>query len=473
MDVLLNSLSYVFWVVLALGILVFVHELGHFLAARLFGMRVDAFSLGFPPNIFKRKVGQTEYRIGAVPLGGYVKIAGMVDESLDASGVVSEPQPDEYRAKPVWQRVVVITAGVVFNLVLAGLIFIGLAMAYGRAYTPAENVRLEVLEGSIAHEMGLRSGDRVVAVGGQPIVAFEEVLDPSALARTPYTVTVERDGEEVTLTGPEQLMTRLSRAQRALGDDAGLAEIFGAGPRLPAVLGGVVAGSAAAEAGLRAGDRIVALGETPIDSWNDITRAVQASGGEPMRVVWERPDSLVAAGDPAPVARADGVARFEGTITPRASGERYLLGVQNAPDALGVRYERLGPLEAVEAGVERAVASTTLYVAVVGRLFTGRENFRENVGGPLMIAKQTKEAADRGADAFWVFVAMLSIALAVFNILPIPALDGGHLMFLLYEAIARREPSLKVRIAVQQVGMVLILALMAFVIFNDAARWFG
>ncbi|MEM8559717.1 MAG: site-2 protease family protein, partial [Bacteroidota bacterium] len=170
MEFLLTAFSYVFWVVIALGILVFVHELGHFLAARAFGMRVDKFSIGFPPKLFGKKVGDTEYVIGATPLGGYVKIAGMIDESMDADFVGSEPQPDEFRSKPVWQRIVVITAGVIFNLIFAWLVYIGLAWGYGDSYIPAENVeQVYVAEGSIAYEMGLRTGDRVVAVNGDPL----------------------------------------------------------------------------------------------------------------------------------------------------------------------------------------------------------------------------------------------------------------------------------------------------------------
>ncbi|HEX8384935.1 MAG TPA: site-2 protease family protein, partial [Rubricoccaceae bacterium] len=232
----LDTLSYFFWVALALGILVFVHEMGHFLAARLFGMRVDAFSLGFAPNLFKRTIGQTEYRLGLIPLGGYVKIAGMVDESLDTDALrepeldaagqpvldrkgepvyrPTPPQADEFRAKPVWQRMVVISAGVVFNLILAFLIYSALALTYGRAYTPAENVRLDVVEGSVAEEMGLRTGDRVVAVNGEPVEQFEEVFTPSTLGADPLRLTVQRGAETVDLTGPESLMTRLSQAQR-------------------------------------------------------------------------------------------------------------------------------------------------------------------------------------------------------------------------------------------------------------------
>lgn len=492
---LLNFLSYFFWVALALGILVFVHELGHFLTARWFGMRVDAFSIGFPPTIFKRQKGETEYRLGAIPLGGYVSIAGMIDESLDEESVTSEPEPDEYRAKPVWQRMIVISGGVIFNLIFALIVFIGLAYFMGSAYTPAQDVALEVSEGTIAEEIGLRTGDRVLSINGEEITALEQIYDPALLAaEDPLRTTVVRGADTVRLEGPPSLLTRLSRAQReaeASGEDVSFSRVFGALPQQPTVIGRVMVGSAADDAGVRPGDRIVRIGDREVNSWSDLTAAMKASNGEAVTVVWLRPDSLAVTGDRVlPEADSDraseqvavmpsagpsepGMTRFEETVTPTRSGGSYRLGVTSDPDALGRRYMRLGPGEAVAAGVSQAWDLLALNATMIGRLVTGRESVRENVGGPLIIAKQTKEAADAGGAVFWRMVGLLSIALAIFNILPIPALDGGHLVFLLYEAITRREPSLKVRMVVQQVGMFLILALLAFVLFNDAVRWFG
>ena len=479
MDALLAPLSYVLWVAVALGILVTVHELGHFLAARLFKMRVDAFSIGFPPNVVDKQVGATRYRLGAVPLGGYVKIAGMVDESLDVEGLESEPAPDEFRAKPVWQRMIVISAGVIFNLILAALLYAALAFTYGVPYTPVENVRLEVAEGSIAADIGLETGDRVVAVNGDPVERWEQVFTPGTLAADPFQLTVERGGERVELTGPGDLLTQFSRRQRALeqaGEPALLPNVFGAGAQLPSVLADVQPGSAADEAGLRPGDRVLSIDGRPAETWDLLTGIVAGSEGRPLTVRWARPDSLAAGGAVAGarVVETRGAATvYEAAVTPRSSGDRYLLGVVVDEAALGQRIDRVGVGAALAAGTQRTASITGATFAFIGKLVTGRESVRENVGGPLIIAKQSKEAADRGLAEFWNFVAYLSIALAVFNVLPIPALDGGHLVFLAYEAIARREPSLKVRMVVQQVGVALILALMVFVIFNDAVRWFG
>lgn len=469
MDAVLNFLSYFFWVALALGILVFIHELGHFLFARLFGIRVDAFSIGFPPVIWRKQRGETEYRLGAVPLGGYVKIAGMIDESMDTDFAESEPQPDEFRSKPVWQRMLVISGGVIFNMILAFLIFIGLALWYGKAYVPAESVAgVYVADSSVAYNMGMRTGDRIVGLNGAPLDRFDDLLAPQALSANPYRVEVERGSETLILEGPDRLISELSSTQAEGGFEA-----FGFSIE-PAQISAVVPGSPAEDAGIRGGDRIVAIDSQSVSFWGELVMIVQAGEGRPMQFRWARPDSLWREIDPSPEFQEGGYAYYESTITPDENADgSYAVGVFVDPTSIMVEHENYGLIEGVGAGVNEAWSLTTFYAQFVGRLITGRENVRESVGGPLIIAKTTKEAADNGARGFWNIVAVLSIALAIFNILPIPVLDGGHLVFLIYEGITRREPSVKFRMVVQQVGFVLLLAFMAFVIFNDAVRWFG
>lgn len=468
---LIDILSYVFWVLLAITILVFVHEMGHFLTAKLFGMRVKRFSIGFPPVIAGKKWGETEYVIGATPLGGYVNIAGMIDESMDED-LETEPEPWEYRAKPVWQRIIVITAGVVFNVILAAVIFTGLRLAYGDTYVPAENVeQVYVSDGSIAYDMGLRTGDRLLAVSGQPFERLSDLADINALMADSLTITVERGGQEQTFAGPPDIMTQLTRA-----GSAG----FGISPH-PAIVGGVAEGTAADSIGLQAGDRILALGDEPVQFWGEMVDRIQAADGQPLTIRWQRPDSLAEGAPARPVAtRVDSSAEggvYAATVRPRrdADEDRYLLGVTNASLAMleqeyGVRRETYSLGGALGAGLDDTWSFTAGIATSLQRIFTGRENFRENVGGPIAIAQVTKQAADAGPRAFWRIVAILSITLAIMNILPIPALDGGHLVFLLYEGITRREPSVRVRMALQQIGMVVLLIFMAFVIFNDILK---
>lgn len=448
MEAVLEILSYVGWVLLAITILVFVHEMGHFLLAKLFNMRVDRFSVGFPPKIFGKQVGDTEYVIGATPLGGYVKIAGMVDESMDTDYLQSEPEPWEFRAKPVWQRILVISAGVIFNVILAALIFSGLKMAYGETQRIAtDDGTVYVEEESLAYDIGLRSGDRLLAISGKPYDPYSGLQSLESLMADSLTVTVVRAGDTLTYEGPQDIMTQLAR-RGALGIDT-----------TPSVVGQVMDDSPAAQAGLQRGDKITSINGQEISFWVQMSRAIQEAGADgPIEVTWERPDS---------VAAGTGSRTLSATITPTTADadDRPVIGITWA-----TRTKQFGTGEALLAGVTDTWSNTKLIVTNLKRVITGRESFRENIGGPVMVAVVTKEAAEAGARNFWFIVAMLSITLAIVNILPIPALDGGHLVFLLYEGITRREPSLKVRMVLQQIGMVLLLTLMVFLIFNDILR---
>ena len=420
-------------------ILVFVHEMGHFLTAKFFGMRVERFSIGFPPKIVGKQIGETEYVIGATPLGGYVKIAGMVDESMDTDFAEQEPEPWEFRAKPVWQRIVVITAGVIFNVLLAALIFIGIKAAYGEATPLAhEDGSVFVADSSLAHTIGLRTGDRILAIGGRTFDPYDDTGSFDALLADDLTLTVERGGDTLTFQGPDDLVTQLTRAG-GLGISS-----------QPSVVGAILGGSPAEQIGLQEGDRIVTVDGVPVRFWVELTEQVQASGGGELDLAWARPgvDSLLTA-----------------RVAPIEESGRYLVGFQYAE-----RFREYGPVEAVGAGVRETWVTTKGTAVNLFRIATGRENFRENLGGPIMVAKYTGQAARAGLRNFWQIVALLSITLAIVNILPIPALDGGHLVFLIYEGITRREPSLRVRMVMQQVGMVLLLTLMVFLFVNDILR---
>ncbi len=479
MELLLSILTSTLWVLLAITILVFIHELGHFLTAKYFGMRVERFSIGFPPTLFGRRYGDTEYALGATPLGGYVKISGMIDESLDADHVDEEPEPWEFRAKPVWQRIVVISAGVIFNVILAIFIFGGIQWSEGETYIPAQNVeQVYVEEGSVAYEVGLRTGDRILEVNDQTFKRFDQMSPSALVVADTLTVTVRRDGETKRIVGPPDIITRLSRAQN---NEKG----FGLG-YLPPLIGGVQKGSPADSLGLRTGDRILAIGSDTVRFWPEMSSLIQRTEGTPVTFRWRRPDSLAAK---APASGAARLVRqtekgpvFEAKGAPRYDEERdrYLLGVRGARASsmtrqmlhaeLGVEKVSFGPGEALVGGMKSAWENTRNIVVTLQRVITGRDDFRESLGGPVMIAKVTSDAAAAGPVVFWRIVAILSVTLAVMNILPIPALDGGQLLFLLYEAVTRRRPSVRVRMVAQQVGMILLLGFMAFLIFNDILR---
>ncbi len=479
MEALISILTSTLWVLLALTILVFVHELGHFLTAKYFDMRVERFSVGFPPTLFGRTYGQTEYAVGATPLGGYVKISGMIDESLDTDHTEEDPEPWEFRAKPVWQRIVVISAGVVFNALLAIAIFGGLRWSEGDTYIPAENVeQVYVEEESVAYDVGLRTGDHIVKVNGESFERFDQIEPPSLIAADSLTITVVRDGERQTLLGPPNIISRLSRARN---NEKG----FGIGFQ-PPLIGGVVKDTPADSVGLHAGDRVLSIRDDTVRFWRGMSAKLQAADGAPVEVRWFRADSLatdLTDADSSRIVRrtAEGMV-FEDSVSAQFDAERdkYLLGIRG-PEAnqitrqvlfeeFGIRTDTYGPAAALKAGAVETWTYGRNIVVTLKRIIVGRDSLTDSLGGPVMIAEVTSQAADAGLGPYWRLIAALSITLAIMNILPIPALDGGQLLFLLYEAITRRRPSTRVRLVAQQVGMILLIGFMAFLIFNDILR---
>ncbi|MFB6271272.1 MAG: RIP metalloprotease RseP [Salinibacter sp.] len=483
MDVVLSLLSSTLWFLVALTILVFVHELGHFLTAKYFGMRVERFSIGFPPTLFGRTHGETEYAIGATPLGGYVKISGMIDESLDTDHVESEPDPWEFRAQPVWQRIIVISAGVVFNAFLAILIFGGVRWSEGDTYIPAQNVeQVYVEEGSVAYNVGLRTGDQIVKVNGEAFKRFDQMTPSSLIAADSLTVTVVREGNRKTLVGPPNIISRLSRARDR---EQSSRYLPGLGFQ-PPFIGGVVKGTPADSAGLQTGDRIIKISGDTVRFWKEMSTMLQKAKGAPVTVRWFRSDSLAGARSDLGVSTLVRTTEDGRVLSAKIAAEynekrdKYLLGVRSpgaSPvtqrilfEKFGVRTQSYSPVEALQAGVNETWTYARTIVVTLKRIATGRDSLTDSLGGPVMIAKVTSQAASAGLIPYFKLIAALSITLAIMNILPIPALDGGQLLFLLYEAITRRRPSVRVRLVAQQVGMILLIGFMAFIIFNDIMR---
>lgn len=428
----------------ALMILVFIHELGHFLAAKLFGMRVERFSVGFPPRIWGFKKGETDYCIGATPLGGYVKISGMVDESMDNEFLEQEPQPWEYRSKPVWQRIVVITAGVIFNMILAFVIFSGMIMTNGKVVVPVENIDgVYITEESILHEIGFRNNDKIIGVNGERVPYFNDLVSSSALTSENLNYQVIRNGEEITIPVASSFL-----------DSIQTRGFLSADLILPSKPSSIVANSPASEAGLQRGDKIIGFNGEEVDFWFQLTSLIQENPeGEAIDFEILRDGEILAM-----------------SITP----DEGTIGIY-PPDleiAGGIRID-YGIIESIAAGWNETGEQTTGILQGFARMISGDISVRQNLGGPIAIANMTKQATDSsGWIGFWTITALLSITLAIMNILPIPALDGGHLVFLIYEGITRKEPSEKVRIVAQNIGFFILVALMIFVVFNDVIKLF-
>jgi len=430
---------------LALLILVFFHELGHFLAAKLFGMRVERFSLGFPPRVWGFKRGETDYCIGATPLGGYVKISGMIDESMDTEHLSEEPKPWEYRSKPVWQRMIVITAGVIFNMILAVMIFAGIALTTGETKIVNESVNgIYVAEGTMAHDIGFRTGDKVVGVNGERVSYFSELFSPAQLTKADVTYTVLRNGNEVTVALPDSALDQINREGFITFTNT-----------FPSKISRVLEGSPADKAGLKDGDAITMVNGDSVNYWLQLTRKIQASK-DSVRLTVSRNDSSLA------------------FTIPLSSDNTIGIYQPDPNQEFDIQRFKYGFIGSLEFGLLRTEETFTGIIQGFGKMFSGSISVRENLGGPVAIASITKDATERGgALGFWNITALLSITLAIMNILPIPLLDGGHLMFLIYEGITRKEPSPKVRMAMQQIGFLLIIALFIFVTFNDIIRQFG
>jgi regulator of sigma E protease len=456
MDIL-GFLQTLFYFIVAIFILVTVHEFGHFAAAKFFKMRVHKFYIGFDfwnLKLFSVQKGETEYGIGAIPLGGYVQIAGMVDESMDTEFASKPPQEWEFRSKPVWQRLIVISAGVIMNMVLAAIIFIIISISYGESKTPIAT-GVYVPEKSVFAQIGMKTGDKIIQVNGQPVKYWEEVLDPELFTNSTLTYSVKRGDEQLKFDAPSNMLTRLSEEK---GETMR--------PLTPALIGDAIAGLPAAQAGLKSGDLITKIGDTEIRDWSQLTAIVSEHKGKPLQVEWRTSNGNAPKDMQGFISLAKNGVIKTATLTPNDDGK---IGVQLS-QVLSREYVSLGFFESIGAGLAQTAKLTVLTVKGFGKLFSGEEDIRKNLGGPVKIAKMAGQSAEQGAGSFLFFLAVLSISLAFINILPVPALDGGQFVLISLEGLIGKELPLKIKMAVQQAGMYALLALMVFIIYNDIAH---
>lgn len=457
-------MSILFQLLLSLSILVITHELGHFLFAKLFGIRVNKFYLFFDPwfSLFKFKRGDTEYGIGWLPLGGYCQIAGMIDETQDSGDLASEPQPWEFRSKPAWQRLLVMIGGVLVNALTAPLIFWLLLYGYGDTYVPLSEARWGLEYSEPLKQCGLRDGDRIVDINGQACETYKEAAN-AIIFSDPCTLRVERGGEVRAIELPHEFFREI------LKDDRG--QLLGF--LTPVVVDSVLPGSAASSAGLARGDSIVSV----------------RAAGRPLGV-----DTLaLAAADSAEVASARGMLSFTAfratldtlrgapalLVVARPSGGLDTLTVQVSEagtigfyGADATRWftpttRHFGLLEALPEGVSRGYELAVNYCKQLPMLFT--KEGATKVGGFGTIAGLFPDSWNW--HAFWFNTAFLAIILAIMNILPIPALDGGHVLFLLIEVVTGRRASDRVLEVAQMIGMALLFALLIYANGADLVRW--
>jgi regulator of sigma E protease len=446
----LGSMDWVIMLVqllLSLSFLVAVHEFGHLIAAKYFGMRVEQFSIGFPPKIWSFKKGETEYAISAIPLGGYVKISGMIDESLDAEAMKQPPQPWEFRSKPAWQRLIVMLGGIFVNVVVGIMIFIGITYAFGDTYLlkDAVNNNGGFQVGPVGESIGLRTGDKIVKINGKDYQYLEDLIRPEMLLGDNPYYTVERDGKLIDIPIPEDFIQKFSKKE-----NAGNFIYY----RFPAVIASTQKGSLAEDMGLQEGDRILSLNGTPIAYYDEFTKMLKNN----------TPDSIQ-----LQIQRAGQVLNFHESFEGKT-----LLGVlgDGSPDYYEKAERKIayGFIESIPLGTERAFTTLMVQIKAFGKIISGALSPKESLSGPIGIMQAFGVEWDW--ERFWSLTGVLSLVLAFMNLLPIPALDGGHVMFLSYEIISRRKPSDKFLETAQKVGMVFLLGLMVFIFANDIIKLF-
>ena len=431
-------------IIFVFGILVIIHELGHFLAAKLMGVRVERFSIGFPPKLFSKKIGETEFTISAIPLGGYVKMAGFIDESMDTKVTGA---PDEFQSKPTWRKVVIITGGVVMNFLLAILVLSILNFVQGERIIPTTKVGY-VGEDGIAQRIGFQKYDEILEINGQPVHNWNEIQELFVdNLNSDIVFTVLRQGKKLNLMYKKEWFKESKSEQ------------FNVGPLIPAMVGEVSPGMPAEKIGLKRGDKILAIAGQPIRDWLEMTEVIRKYPGQEITIRWKRGDSVLTS-----------------RITPQTFEEKNKQGQIIKVGKIGISYyyehRQVGAARAVVLGVKNTIDLLKLNVKGIIWVITGTKSAREIIGGPIMIAKMAGDAAQAGWAYLWYLIAALSTVLAFFNILPIPALDGGHLVFILIEGVRGKPIPTRVKLKVQQIGLAILFTLLIFIFYVDISRLF-
>lgn len=442
MEILMRALQ----LILALSLLVLIHEFGHFLFARLFKVRVDKFYLFFDWKFslfkWKPKKSDTEYGIGWVPLGGYCKIAGMIDESMDKEQMNKPPQPWEYRSKPAWQRLLIIIGGVLFNLILAVFIYSMILFTWGEDYTDLHKMENGFVFNKTAKEIGFRDGDMLISFDGEEAhELYHDKVRKMDIFRdicNANTVTVRRDGKELDIAIPDTLgLLNMNKEGIFLSE------------RILPVVDSVAPDKAAAKAGIVKGDRIVAIDGDAISSWTDI----QNKMADLKEANKNRFDILV---------QRDGIV----CLTAEVDTE-YVLDAYATGNDYPVEHLEYGFFESIPAGASYAVAVLRGYVSDFQYVFTSEG--AKSVG--MFASIGSLFPAEWNWHEFWLMTAFLSIILAFMNILPVPALDGGHALFIIVEMITGKKPSDKFLERAQLVGMLIILGLFILATYNDISKF--
>ncbi len=431
--------------ILSFSIIVTLHELGHFLTARWFKCRVEKFYLFFNPwfSLWKKKIGETEYGLGWIPFGGYVKIAGMVDESLDKEQLKQPPKPYEFRSKPAWQRLIIMVAGVVVNLLLGFFIYAMMLWYWGDSYIPTNSLKYGIAADSLAQSIGLRDGDKILSLDGRYIEKLKKIpLD--VILKDVKTIEVKRNDQKVVIPVPDDFAGKLIKYKAINFVDI----------RFPFEgLDSISRGTAAAKVGLQKRDRIISINGNNLPFYSDFKKEIRKNRGKQIDMIVVR-----------------GTDTLEKKATLSSDGILGVLPVEPKDSGYTIKTINYSFFEAFPAGLKKSIETLESYWLNLKLIFSGKVNTNESLGSVISIGNMFGSSWDW--PNFWQLTAFFSLVLALMNILPIPALDGGHALFTIVEIITRRKPRDKFMEYAQMAGMVLLLGLMAYALGLDFMRIF-
>jgi len=439
MEIIIKILQFL----LSLSLLIILHEMGHFFFAKIFKTRVEKFYLFFNPwfSLFKFKKGETEYGVGWLPLGGYVKISGMIDESMDLEQMKQPPQPYEFRSKSSWQRLCIMLGGVIVNFIFALVIYTAMLYVWGENYLPTKNAKYGIVVDSLAYNAGLRNGDKILSVDKKEVDNFHQIVY-NIILNEAKTVQVLRDSQKINVELPDNFIHSLINKKQDL--------II---PRVPFLIADFTKNSAGKKAGLEKGDRLFAINGTKAVFFDEFKTQVITHKNDTLHLTIDRKGQAV-----------DILA-----IVP----ETGILGIAQDYDLskfFELKHIKYSFLESIPEGISKGFTKLIEYIRQFKLIFSSKVKGYESVGGFMSIGSIFSGEWDW--ISFWSITAILSIMLAFLNVLPIPGLDGGHVFFLLYEMITGRKPSDKFLEYAQIAGLIILMALLLYANLNDVYRFF-
>ena len=426
--------------ILALSIIVAIHEFGHLITAKIFGMRVEKYFIGFPPKIFSFKYKGTEYGLGSVPLGGFVKISGIIDESFDTKHVNKKPEPWEFRAKPAWQRLIVMLGGIVLNVITGIIIFVSLTYKNGDQFISKDEINKHgIIALELGKEIGLETGDKIININGEDWIKDTDLFNPNVFFEEESFYTIERNGNIIKVTFPDDFLNKFS-SEKEINSFIKI--------RSPFTINEVVEGSEAYNSGIKKGDKIISIGDENIIDMFEFHEKIKDNNNINLKIL--RDKKLINI-----------------NVSKNSEGK---IGIIMKPDAINYSKINYSFYESIPIGTVQAFSIVVINIKAFGQMFSGNIDPRKSMSGPIGIAQIF--GSNFNWDKFWRLTGLISMVLAFMNLLPIPALDGGHALFISIELLTGYKPSEKFLEYSTRFGVIILLTLMGFVIINDIYKLF-